>query len=247
MVSFGSLPALDVQDAPTIDDERVGDQRTMTSRGESFGAHDRRDPFARLGFQTAQAVLEVLRLHVVRESAEGGVDPARVRGILAGVSSPAQRAQMLVSDVGGVQGLPQCRLIVLRIMARAWNRPNVDDLLDPVRFQQLQEVADGAGRMTDGVQDRLRGGQFKLPMEGDMLPVDTHAILTRDEVAAWLKVKPRQVERLGVPQINLGRKTRRYFATDVLTWLDAKRGGAATSAQAPRLTGSIPIRGARQA
>ena len=155
MVSAGGLPALDVQDAPTIDDERVGDQRTMTPRGESFGAHDRRDPFARLGFETAQAVLKVLRLHVVRESAEGSVDPARVRGILAGVSSPAQLAQMLVPDVGGFQGLPECRLLVLRIMARPRNRPNVDDGLDPVRFQQLQEVADGAGRMTDGVQDRL--------------------------------------------------------------------------------------------
>src|SRR2546422_4807540 len=155
-MSAGGLPALDAQAAPTIEDERVGDQRTMTSRGESFGAHDRRDPFARLGFQTAQAVLEVLRLHVVRESAEGGVDPARVRGILARVSSPAQLAQMLVSDVGGVQGPPQRRLLVLRIVARARNRPNVDDLLDPVRFQQLQEVADGAGRMAYGVPDPLR-------------------------------------------------------------------------------------------
>lgn len=53
---------------------------------------------------------------------------------------------------------------------------------------------------------------------------DLDAILTRDEVAAWLKVKPRQVERLGVPCLDLGRKTKRYVAKDVLAWLQMKRG-----------------------
>jgi hypothetical protein len=49
------------------------------------------------------------------------------------------------------------------------------------------------------------------------------AILTRSEVAAWLKVKPRQVERLGIPCLDLGRKTKRYLGEDVLAWLDAQR------------------------
>lgn len=48
-------------------------------------------------------------------------------------------------------------------------------------------------------------------------------ILTRCEVADWLKVKPRQVERLGIPQIDLGRKTKRYLVRDVLRWLEARR------------------------
>jgi len=56
-----------------------------------------------------------------------------------------------------------------------------------------------------------------------MQSADSNAILTRDEVAEWLKVKPRQVERLGIPQIDLGWKTKRYFAQDVLAWLHAKR------------------------
>lgn len=51
----------------------------------------------------------------------------------------------------------------------------------------------------------------------------TGAVLTRDEVAAWLKIKPRQVERLGVPCLDLGRKTKRYLAKDVAEWLDARR------------------------
>jgi len=54
-------------------------------------------------------------------------------------------------------------------------------------------------------------------------PTASDAILTRDEVAAWLKVKPRQVERLGVPCLDLGRKTKRYVTKDVLAWLEAQR------------------------
>ena len=45
-------------------------------------------------------------------------------------------------------------------------------------------------------------------------------ILTRDEVADWLKVKPRQVERLNIPCLDLGRKTKRYLVRDVLAWLE---------------------------
>ena len=49
------------------------------------------------------------------------------------------------------------------------------------------------------------------------------AILTRDDVASWLKVKPRQVERLGIPCVDLGRKTKRYLGQDVLAFVEAHR------------------------
>ena len=48
-------------------------------------------------------------------------------------------------------------------------------------------------------------------------------ILTRDEVADWLKVKPRQVERLGIPCLDLGRKTKRYLRRDVVAWIEGQR------------------------
>ena len=54
-------------------------------------------------------------------------------------------------------------------------------------------------------------------------PFTNDGILTRDEVAEWLKVKPRQVERLGVPRLDLGRKTKRYLMRDVLQWLEQRR------------------------
>jgi hypothetical protein len=54
-------------------------------------------------------------------------------------------------------------------------------------------------------------------------PPAPDAILTPDQVANWLKVKRRQVQRLGVPCVDLGPKTKRYIARDVLSWLDKHR------------------------
>jgi hypothetical protein len=49
------------------------------------------------------------------------------------------------------------------------------------------------------------------------------AILTRDEVAKWLQVHPRRLDRLGVHVSFSGAKTRRYLVRDVLTWLEQHR------------------------
>ncbi len=62
-----------------------------------------------------------------------------------------------------------------------------------------------------------------LPVPSLTLHPAPDDILTRDDVAAWLKVRPRQVERLGVPCLDLGRKTKRYLGRDVLEWLEAHR------------------------
>ena len=61
------------------------------------------------------------------------------------------------------------------------------------------------------------------PLCGGCLTASPTDVLTRDEVAGWLKVEPRQVERLGVPCLRLGRKTLRYLRSDVLAWLEAQR------------------------
>ena len=53
------------------------------------------------------------------------------------------------------------------------------------------------------------------------LPPNT--LLTADEVADWLQVTRRQVQRLGIPWIDLGRKTPRYQVKDVLVWLESRR------------------------
>ena len=50
-----------------------------------------------------------------------------------------------------------------------------------------------------------------------------NALLTAVEVGEWLKIARRQVQRLGIPRIDLGRKTPRYQVTDVLAWLETRR------------------------
>ena len=51
-------------------------------------------------------------------------------------------------------------------------------------------------------------------------------VLTLEEVAAWLKVSPRQVLRYDVPCLDLGHKTKRFLACDVVAWLEGQRSGA---------------------
>ncbi len=55
-------------------------------------------------------------------------------------------------------------------------------------------------------------------------PPAPETILTQHEVAALLKIRPRQVQRLGIPCINLGRKTKRYVWAEVLRALEERRG-----------------------
>jgi hypothetical protein len=53
------------------------------------------------------------------------------------------------------------------------------------------------------------------------LPRD--AVLTAADVAERLKIARRQVQRLGIPWIDLGRKTLGYQVKDVLAWLETRR------------------------
>ena len=47
------------------------------------------------------------------------------------------------------------------------------------------------------------------------------AVLTRDECAAWLNISTRQLARLEVPCVKLGRLVR-YCVPAVLRWLDER-------------------------
>lgn len=47
-------------------------------------------------------------------------------------------------------------------------------------------------------------------------------LLTRDEVAALLKVHPKTVTRLPIPSVPLGRRLRRWRRQDVLRWIEER-------------------------
>jgi hypothetical protein len=72
-------------------------------------------------------------------------------------------------------------------------------------------------------------------------PPAPDAILTAEEVGAWLKVHPKTVRRLPIPYVAIGKRGRRYVAADVLAWIDThKRGerGIAGSLLPRRVGGS---------
>ncbi len=48
-------------------------------------------------------------------------------------------------------------------------------------------------------------------------------VLTPQEAAEWLKVRPRQLGVLGVPCLDWGHKTKRYLAKDVEAWLEEQK------------------------
>ena len=59
--------------------------------------------------------------------------------------------------------------------------------------------------------------QAQGPAEG------ADVVMTPAEVATWLHLKPRQLERFGVPAIRLSHKITRYLRADVLAWLAQQR------------------------
>lgn len=52
---------------------------------------------------------------------------------------------------------------------------------------------------------------------------DDATVMTPIQVSEWLQVRPRQLDRMGVPSLKLGRKTVRYLREDVARWLEEQR------------------------
>jgi predicted DNA-binding transcriptional regulator AlpA len=49
------------------------------------------------------------------------------------------------------------------------------------------------------------------------------AILDINEVAEWIGVSPRTVERLDLPCIHLGHRIKRYLGKDVLEYMEERK------------------------
>lgn len=65
-----------------------------------------------------------------------------------------------------------------------------------------------------------------MKREADYVPASMDAVLTKDDVARWMKVHPRTVQRLihreGLPTLHLMERSPRFRAGDVLAWLTAR-------------------------
>jgi len=91
----------------------------------------------------------------------------------------------------------------------------------------------GTRPCTDGSNARLRWES--APRMAKVIPLESRdslqEVLTLQEVAAWLKVKPRQVLRLGIPCLDLGHRTKRFLAQDVRGWLERRVNSARVRAR----------------
>lgn len=64
---------------------------------------------------------------------------------------------------------------------------------------------------------------FERSNVGMKQAADSDLVMTPDDVAELLQIKPRQLERFGIPACRLGHKTVRYLRADVLAWLEQQR------------------------
>ncbi len=66
----------------------------------------------------------------------------------------------------------------------------------------------------------MNGPLHMAPERPDIEPVK--AVLTREEVAQLLQVSVKTVDRLPIPSVLLGPRTRRYLARDVIAFLEER-------------------------
>jgi hypothetical protein len=82
--------------------------------------------------ELVQGFLKFWGLHVVGEAAEAGISPSRVGRVTTRVSQTAKPSRMLVINPRFLEGAREPALVELRIVSRAWDRSNIDQLLDVV-------------------------------------------------------------------------------------------------------------------
>ena len=128
----------------------------MTAEGVALGAHDGGRLASRHPDQPAERLPELLRLHVVREAAEGGAGEAAVRRAGGRVTEATERAVVHVVDVAEGKGLGKDVAVELRVVPRPGHAADVDQLSDAVGVQHVDKLVERAGRVPDR-EDGERG------------------------------------------------------------------------------------------
>jgi hypothetical protein len=62
-----------------------------------------------------------------------------------------------------------------------------------------------------------------MPKHGGVIAHAPEAILDIAQVAEWLQVSTRTVERLDIPCVFLGTRTKRFLGRDVLAYLERRK------------------------
>jgi len=82
--------------------------------------------------ELVQGFLKFWGLHVIGEAAEAGIFPSRVGRITMRVPQTAKPSHMPVTNPRLLKRARKAAFVELRIVSRAWNRSNIDQLLDVV-------------------------------------------------------------------------------------------------------------------
>jgi hypothetical protein len=83
-------------------------------------------------YASSQGFLQFWGLHVIGEAAEAGIFPSSVGRVTTRVSQTAKPSHMPVANPCLLERARKSVLVELRIVSRAWDRSNIDQLLDVV-------------------------------------------------------------------------------------------------------------------
>ena len=175
----------------------VGDQRAVATPGNRLRAHHCDRPLRGQCVELGQTALEVVGEHVVGVAPEARVLPAGVRRVLACPAQAAEQWEMNVPKVATRKGRAERLAVELRIVARAWNRPDVDH----DRHLRCTKEVDELVQRPRGVADRVEADASPGPRP-------------RGGVTLWLSrvrcpALPRARCRAGA--LSNGRWQRRHF------------------------------------
>jgi hypothetical protein len=104
----------------------------MAAPRHGLGAHDDGSSLLSPMNELVQGFLKFWRLHVVGEAAKAGIFPSRAGRVTTRVPQTAKPSHVPVTNPRLLKRARKAAFVELRIVSRAWNRSNIDQLLDVV-------------------------------------------------------------------------------------------------------------------
>ena len=139
-----------MHDGTSSSEQRVRDERAVTSPGHGLRTHHGHGPLFRQLEKLGQAALEIIRQHVIRISSKARVAPGFVtRSFADALAQSAEARQVNVSDARPLKGIAQLLAVELWVAARPGDGANVSERAYPVKSKQLDEFLLGASRVAD--------------------------------------------------------------------------------------------------
>jgi hypothetical protein len=134
--------ARDLPHRDPSDEERIGNQRSMTAPWNGLSAHQN-DTLLRCQLdRSVQASPESRRLHVVRIAPKTGISPTDVWGVLSSTPTATQPGQVAVVNPRAMERPRQSVAVELRVVPRHWDRPYVDHSAHAVHLEKPNELLD---------------------------------------------------------------------------------------------------------